>query len=165
MIVDDLESDIETLGDVLNGVITGGFIASREDVPFLKGRFPRIHGGGDLRETAQERGCAEGEGMGRLNVGLALLRQGGGDLGNLLHESHRIAPLSNRIAASSQPCKVDPSRLSRRYCPSVGVSRQPITFISVDLSELDGPMIAQNSLFSIAQTVQRRSNLPDLRVR
>jgi len=93
MIVDDVESDIETLRDVLNGVIAGGLIASREDVPFLKGRFPGIHGSGDLRETPQERGCAEGQGMGCLNVSLALLRQWGGDLGDLLHESHCIAPV------------------------------------------------------------------------
>ena len=33
-----------------------------------------------------------------------------------------------------------------QYSPDVGVSRQPITFISVDLPEPDGPMMATYSL-------------------
>jgi hypothetical protein len=33
----------------------------------------------------------------------------------------------------------------KRYCPDVGRSRQPITFIAVDFPDPLGPMIATNS--------------------
>ncbi len=36
-----------------------------------------------------------------------------------------------------------------QYSPVVGVSRQPIRFISVDLPDPEGPIIATNSFFLI----------------
>ena len=41
--------------------------------------------------------------------------------------------------------------------PRLGVSRQPIRFISVDLPDPDGPMIATYSPFSISMLTPRRA--------
>src|SRR5690606_35858036 len=42
-----------------------------------------------------------------------------------------------------------------QYSPSSGESRQPIRFISVDLPDPDGPMIATYSPFSIDRSTPR----------
>src|SRR6476646_4799811 len=42
-----------------------------------------------------------------------------------------------------------------QYSPSFGVSRQPMTFIRVDLPDPDGPMIATYSLRAIARSTPR----------
>ena len=43
------------------------------------------------------------------------------------------------------------------YSPEVGVSRQPIRFISVDLPEPDGPMMATYSPRSISSDTSRKA--------
>src|ERR1051325_9858523 len=47
--------------------------------------------------------------------------------------------------------------LFRRYDPLLGVSRQPIRFISVDLPEPDGPMMATYSPRSMSIDTPRRA--------
>jgi hypothetical protein len=42
-----------------------------------------------------------------------------------------------------------------RYWPDVGVSRQPITFISVDFPDPDGPIMATYSFFAIVSVTPR----------
>ena len=42
-------------------------------------------------------------------------------------------------------------------CPLLGLSKQPIRFISVDFPEPDGPMIATYSPFSITREISRRA--------
>src|SRR5438874_6360529 len=46
---------------------------------------------------------------------------------------------------------------SSQYSPVVGLSRQPTTFMKVDLPEPDGPMIATNSPSSISSETPRRA--------
>src|SRR5215472_2233287 len=50
-----------------------------------------------------------------------------------------------RIAASASPDSLETSLPSRKYEPDVGVSRQPMMFMNVDLPDPDGPMMAMKS--------------------
>ena len=47
-----------------------------------------------------------------------------------------------------------------KYWPELGTSRQPMMFISVDLPEPDGPMIATYSLSAIVSETPRRARTP-----
>ena len=62
-----------------------------------------------------------------------------------------------RIRASS----LSPSSETRcplsQYSPAVGLSRQPIRFISVDLPEPEAPMTATNSFFRMSISTPRRA--------
>ena len=61
-----------------------------------------------------------------------------------------------RIAASASPESAEIFSPARMYSPPVGLSRQPIRFMNVDLPEPDGPMTATNSFFCM-DTVTPRS--------
>ena len=49
------------------------------------------------------------------------------------------------ISASSSRESVETSSPSRKYCPFVGLSRQPIMFMKVLFPEPDAPMMETNS--------------------
>jgi len=53
----------------------------------------------------------------------------------------------------------------RMYSPAVGVSRQPTRFISVDLPDPDGPMIATYSFRSIARSTPRSARTVSVPIR
>jgi hypothetical protein len=55
--------------------------------------------------------------------------------------------------------------LSRRYSPAVGVSKQPMMFISVDLPDPEGPMMEMNSPFPIFTEMPRSASRDWLPVR
>jgi acyl-CoA thioesterase-1 len=57
----------------------------------------------------------------------------------------------NLLSASSSISRA--SCPSRMYCPSVGLSRQPSVFMSVDLPEPDAPMIATYSPSRIVRSM------------
>ena len=60
----------------------------------------------------------------------------------LEHEAEEMAPQQRALVAPQRP---DVDALEADTIPSVGVSRQPMMFIAVDLPEPDGPMMATNS--------------------
>ena len=60
-----------------------------------------------------------------------------------------------RMRASSSSDKSLTFWPFNQYSPVVGVSRQPIRFIKVDLPDPDGPMIATNSLRRIWKSTPR----------
>src|SRR6266540_2011605 len=60
-----------------------------------------------------------------------------------------------RIRASSSSLKSLTFCPLSQYSPLVGVSRQPIRFMSVDLPDPDGPMHATNSFFLIWMSTPR----------
>ena len=60
---------------------------------------------------------------------------------SLKHETEKV-PAQERTLAACQRANVD---ALEEYDPEVGVSRQPMMFIAVDLPEPDGPMMATNS--------------------
>src|SRR5439155_118681 len=64
-----------------------------------------------------------------------------------------ISLLRTRASASSDI--FDTSWPLSQYSPAFGVSRQPMMFISVDLPEPDGPMIATYSLRPMARSTPR----------
>jgi hypothetical protein len=65
-------------------------------------------------------------------------------------------PISRlRTRASASSFMSDTSEPLSQYSPEVGVSRQPTRFISVDLPEPDGPMIATYSFRAIAMSTPR----------
>ena len=60
-----------------------------------------------------------------------------------------------RTAASWSLVQLLDRQAVEEYWPAVGVSRQPSRFISVDLPEPDGPMIATNSPGSMLKLTPR----------
>jgi hypothetical protein len=68
----------------------------------------------------------------------------------------KTKPISRlRIRASSSSVRPATRWPFRMYSPAVGESRQPMRFISVDLPEPDGPMIATYSLRVISRSTPR----------
>ena len=57
-----------------------------------------------------------------------------------------------RMRASSSSSSSETRWPLSQYSPAVGLSRQPIRFISVDLPEPDGPMMATNSFFLMVRS-------------
>ena len=55
-----------------------------------------------------------------------------------------------RTAASSSAARSATFLPSSAYCPALGRSRQPITFMKVDLPEPEGPITATNSPLSMS---------------
>ena len=62
-----------------------------------------------------------------------------------------------RIRASASSPSSDTRWPLSQYSPAVGLSRQPMRFISVDFPEPDGPMIATNSFFRMVTSTPRRA--------
>lgn len=60
-----------------------------------------------------------------------------------------------RIRANSSSLSLATGVPLSQYSPEVGVSRQPIRFMSVDFPEPDGPMIATYSLRSTTRFTPR----------
>jgi hypothetical protein len=70
----------------------------------------------------------------------------------------KTKPISRlRTRASSLSLLLETSSPFSQYSPADGVSRQPITFMSVDLPEPDGPMIATYSLRWTARSTPRKA--------
>ncbi len=65
--------------------------------------------------------------------------------GNRLNVWNTKPTYLHRMSASALSLSRDTSWRFRKYSPAVGRSRQPITFMKVDLPEPEGPMIATNS--------------------
>ncbi len=70
----------------------------------------------------------------------------------------KTKPISRlRMSASSSSTIAATSLPLNSYRPDVGVSRQPSMFISVDLPEPDGPMMARYSLRWMLSETPRRA--------
>jgi hypothetical protein len=70
----------------------------------------------------------------------------------------KTKPISRfRTAASALSLSRETSWPLSQYSPAVGVSRQPIRFISVDFPDPDGPMIATYSFGWMSRDTPRRA--------
>src|SRR5438309_1750200 len=140
-------------------------IAPHDRDLFVQGRGFGLLAGGEAERQRRGRGAA------RVSF----------HVGRSVRTSRSISPSRRWIcrrawAAMSGPCvtKTIPSSMFRmcarsssdksltfcplsQYSPAVGVSRQPIRFISVDFPDPDGPMIATNSLRRIWKSTPRRA--------
>ena len=79
-----------------------------------------------------------------------LLRRGARQQVEALEDEAEVAPAQARALVARQALDV---HAAEQVLASVGVSRQPMTFIAVDLPEPLGPMMATNSPSSISRSM------------